>query len=844
MTLEIPELCLVVLVGASGAGKSTFARRHFRATEVVSSDTCRALVADDENDQAASGDAFALLHALVGLRLRRGRLTVVDATNVQASARKGLLALSREHDCLAVAIVLDVPVAVSAARNAMRPEREFGERVIRHQHGELRRSLSALKHEGFSRVHVLRGPEAVEAAAISRVPLWCDRRSEHGPFDIVGDVHGCYDELCELLGRLGHHVDGPRTAPTVTPTPGRRVIFLGDLVDRGPDAPAVLRLVMGMVAAGTALCVPGNHEAKLLKWTRGKVSRLTHGLAATVEQLAAEPPEFTAEVAAFIDARVGHLVLDDGRLVVAHAGLPERYHGRASGRVRAFCLFGETTGETDEFGLPVRYDWAAAYRGAATVVYGHTPVPEPEWVNRTICIDTGCVFGGRLTALRYPERELVSVAAARTYYEPVRPLAPRRPSRPDDVFDLGDVAGRKVIATRLRGNVTIHEAYTAAALEVMSRFTIDPRWLVYLPPTMAPANTAPADTPLLERPDEAFADFRAAGVDRVVCEEKHMGSRAVLVLARDADAAARRFGVRDGRAGVVYTRTGRAFFARAGDEAAVVERVAAAIGRAGLWQSLATDWVCLDAEVMPWSLKAQELVRNQYARVSAAASASLAAATEVLARAVARDPSATDLLARMRGRAADVAAYRRAWQRYCWDVAGIDDLRIAPFQILASEGRTWLEASHVWHMQQLAALAEHDPLLIATRFRSVDLDDAEACAAASLWWGELTASGSEGMVVKPEQGLVRGPKGLVQPALKCRGREYLRLIYGPEYTAPEHLERLRARGLGRKRGLALRELALGVEGLTRFVEAEPLWRVHECVFGVLALESEPVDPRL
>jgi protein phosphatase len=211
---------------------------------------------------------------------------------------------------------------------------------------------------------------------------------------------------------------------TATPPPGRRALFLGDLVDRGPAIPAVLRLVMGMVADGTALCIPGNHEVKLLRALNGKNVTKTHGLAQSLEQLAAEPPEFSQEVAKFIDALVGHYVLDEGRLVVAHAGLPEKLQGRASGQVRAVALYGDTSGETDDYGLPVRYPWAEEYRGQAMVVYGHTPVPEAVWVNKTICIDTGCVFGGRLTALRYPERELVSVPAHEVYYEPVRPLVP------------------------------------------------------------------------------------------------------------------------------------------------------------------------------------------------------------------------------------------------------------------------------------------------------------------------------------------------------------------------------------------------------------------------------------
>lgn len=662
-------------------------------------------------------------------------------------------------------------------------------------------------------------------------------------FDIIGDVHGCHDELRELLGELGYEISGPRESPTVKAPEGRRAIFLGDLVDRGPDSPGVLRLAMSMTASGAALCIPGNHEVKLLRKLKGKNVKLTHGLAETIEQLSREPEGFSDTVAEFIDRLVSHYVLDEGRLVVAHAGLREEYQGRASGRVRSFCLYGETTGETDEFGLPVRYDWASEYRGRAAVVYGHTPVPDAEWLNGTICIDTGCVFGGRLTALRWPERELVQVEAKETYYEPARPLEGRRAeTRPAHALDIADVAGKRIVDTRVRHTVTIREENAAAALEVMSRFAIDPRWLIYLPPTMAPTATAPAGLPLLERPEEALGYFASCGVERVVCEEKHMGSRAVLIVARNVEAAQNRFGVGDGKQGVVYTRTGRAFFSTAQPERELVGRVATAFEETGLWEELGSDWVCLDAELMPWSLKAVELLRTQYAAVGAAATAGLSEVVRSLEAATER--GAGDLLDRFRSRRQMVESYSAAWRRYCWAADGIDDVKLAPFHLLASEGKTYLDESHVWHMDTLARLSMHDPILVATPYRVVELANETARAEAVAWWEDLTAKGGEGMVIKPEHWIVRGKRGLVQPALKCRGPEYLRIIYGPEYSAPENLERLRERGLSAKRSLAIREFALGLEGLYRFAEGEPLWRVHECVFGVLALESEPVDPRL
>ncbi|MFJ2210837.1 polynucleotide kinase-phosphatase [Streptomyces sp. NPDC101062] len=837
--LPVPDLSLVVLIGATGSGKSTFARSRFKPTEVVSSDVCRGLVADDENDQSASGDAFDLLHYLVGKRLAAGRLTVVDATNVQADSRKRLVRLAREHDVLPVAIVLDLPEEVCAARNAARPERAgMPRRVIKRHRGELRRSLRGLEREGFRTVHVLRGEREVEGAEIVLERRYNDLRHLTGPFDIIGDIHGCRSELETLLGTLGY-VDG------VHPH-GRTAVFVGDLVDRGPDSPGVLRRVMGMVGAGSALCVSGNHENKLGRWLKGRKVQLTHGLAETVEQLGKEDDAFRARVGEFIDGLVSHYVLDGGALVVCHAGLPEKYHGRTSGRVRSHALYGDTTGETDEFGLPVRYPWAEDYRGRAAVVYGHTPVPNASWLNNTLCLDTGAVFGGRMTALRWPERELVDVPAERVWYEPARPPATEAPGgREGRPLDLADVQGRRIVETRHMARLAVREENAAAALEVMSRFAIDPRLLAYLPPTMAPTATSHEEG-FLEHPAEAFAQYAADGVARVVCEEKHMGSRAVVLVCENAAVAEARFGVR-GATGALHTRTGRPFFDDPEVTEEVLGRLRTAVTAADLWRELDTDWLLLDAELMPWSLKATGLLRTQYAAVGAAAGAAFPAVTGALEAAVARGVPAAGLLAAQRERAADAAAFTEAYRRYCWTTDGLDGVRLAPFQLLAARGRNLAGEPHDRQLAWLDRLVEHDPagLLQVTRRLLVDTGDADSVRGGVDWWLEMTERGGEGMVVKPLQALVKDAKGrLVQPGIKVRGREYLRIIYGPEYTRPENLTRLRGRFLGHKRSLALREYALGLEALDRLADGEPLWRIHEAVFAVLALESEPVDPRL
>jgi protein phosphatase len=846
----VPDLSLVVLVGVSGSGKSTFARRHFRPTQVLSSDACRGLVADDENDQSATPLAFDLLHHIAGVRLTAGRLTVVDATNVKRQDRARLVALARDHDVLPVAVVLDVPEAVCLARNAARPDRDLPAGVVRRQRAELHRGLRGLAREGFRKVSVLHGVEEVEAAQVVYERQYNDRRDDTGPFDVIGDVHGCRAELEALLERLGwvlHRDSAGRPVGAEHPE-GRRAVFLGDLVDRGPDTPGVLRLVMGMVAAGEALAVPGNHEHKLVRALRGRDVRVTHGLAESLAQLSAETEAFRAEVAEFCSGLVSHYVLDGGSLVVAHAGLPERLQGRSSARVRDFALYGETTGETDEYGLPVRYAWAQDYRGRATVLYGHTPVPEPEWVNGTLCLDTGCVFGGRLTALRWPERELVAVPAQRVWAEPARPFPPASggapaggapgaaapavtaPQRDPGVLDVGDVLGRRVVETRHGGRIAVREEHAAAAIEVMSRFAVAPAALRWLPPTMSPPDTS-ALPGLLEHPAEAFAHYRAEGVAHVVCQEKHMGSRAVALVHRDGS-------------GATWTRTGRPFLAP-GPADALATRLAAAAEAAGLFAELGTGWLLLDAEILPWSVKAGDLIRGQYAAVGAAARAALPAAVDVLRRAAGRGVDVGDLLATQAQREDDARAFVAAYRHHCWPTDGLEGVAVAPFQLLAGEGATYHDRPHAWHLGLADRLADADPQLVRrTRRRDVDVTDPASEAAATAWWEELTAGSGEGVVVKPAANLVRGRRGLVQPGLKVRGREYLRIVYGPDYTRPEHMERLRGRHLGRKRSLALREYALGLEALERAARGEPLWRIHECVFAVLALESEPVDPRL
>jgi protein phosphatase len=356
---------LVLLIGE---GAERAAERAFHPGEVVESD----------------GD--------LGPALERERIVVVPVERYDAAEVRLLLAAAQERDRPVDAVLLGDAGRIRLSRNRFR-------------------TITAAEADAF---------------VVQRVPGEWDHRRDHGPFDVVGDVHGCLPELLLLLARLGYAVrldEEGRPVGAHHPD-GRKVVFLGDLVDRGPDVPGVLRLVAGMLAAGEALAVCGNHDDKLRRALLGSPVLVDGGLDTSLQQLEGEPESFRRAVAELLGVLPVHLVLDGGRLVVAHAGLAERFHGHESARIRSLCLYGPTNGEADRFGLPVRLRWAEDYRGAATVVYGHTPTAAPEWVNGTICIDTGCVFGGSLTALRYPERVLESVPARATYTEPVRPFLP------------------------------------------------------------------------------------------------------------------------------------------------------------------------------------------------------------------------------------------------------------------------------------------------------------------------------------------------------------------------------------------------------------------------------------
>jgi protein phosphatase len=422
MRIEIPEFSLVALIGATSSGKTSFAEKHFLSDEILSNDFFRKMVTDSMNFQSTTAVAFDLLCNAAQARLNQMKTTVVDATNLQSTTRRRIVELARSQNVHSVAIVLNLPESILLERNASRSDCKCSPNIVKKHVNELRQSIKHLQKEGFQYVYILSSLEEIDNVEIIRTRLATNHTEQHGPFDIIGDIHGCFDELMALFNELGYRIDdnGVPYHPD-----GRTAIFLGDLCDRGPNSVDVLRTAMKMVRMNRALCVLGNHDIKLQKYLSGKNILIQDDLELTIAELSAETESFRNEVRYFLEKQISHYVLDDGRLVVSHAGIKEEYIGRDTLRVRNFCLYGETTGENDEHGLPIRLNWAGEYHGKSIVVYCHTPCIDTQTINNTFGIDTGCVFGGKLTALRYPEMLTVSIDAFGKYCVSPKLLSPR-----------------------------------------------------------------------------------------------------------------------------------------------------------------------------------------------------------------------------------------------------------------------------------------------------------------------------------------------------------------------------------------------------------------------------------
>lgn len=426
-SLILPEFCLVLMMGVAGSGKSHFAHHHFKATEIISSDVCRAMICDDPANQDVTEDAFELVHLIAEKRLKQGYLTVIDATHLHSFARQQMVKLAKRYHAPVIALILDRPLDICLQQNQQR-QRQVPESVIVQQYQQLQDFIhhhqknKSGRFQGIAEFHYIRTDYVDTNLKISRKSLSMMQSGRKGPFDIIGDIHGCADELWQLLLKMGYQLEGAGDHLKISHPEGRQLVFVGDLVDRGPKTDQVLQIVMAAWQQGICLAVMGNHDDKLLRHLQGHKVQIAHGLQESLTQIEHFSPEAKQKICDFLADLPSYLYLDAGNLVIVHAGIKSRYLGRHSSRIRAYCLFGPVTGEKDEEGYPIREDWAKTYHGEALIVYGHTPVQTARWAGNSVNLDTGCVYGGALTALRYPEKEIISVPAQKTYYPRNRPF--------------------------------------------------------------------------------------------------------------------------------------------------------------------------------------------------------------------------------------------------------------------------------------------------------------------------------------------------------------------------------------------------------------------------------------
>lgn len=810
MRLEIPDFGALVLTGSSGSGISRFARARFSPDEIFELDFFLSMTGADGADPASRQAAFDCLLQAAEKRLNNRKPVVIDAADLSKGERRRLLDFARRNNA---------PLTLTALNRPEAPCRKFkGAGAF----------IAALKDEGFDRAYTLKSPAEADAAEIVRVPVPSDKRGLRGPFDIIGDPHGCFWELCALLQKLGWRVD-PEDLSAVPPE-GRMAVFLGDLGDRGPESIKVFRLAMNMEQSGHALCLPGNHEHKLLRYLEGKPIRIGKGIGETIAKLKEEPPEFIERLKNFLKKQVSHYVLDEGRLVCSHAGLPERLQGRESAGVWEFCLFGSLTGEFDEYGLPVSADWTADYRGKALTCFGHYPKSNIIFYNNTIDLDAACVFGGELAALRYPEREIVKVKAAKVYKETSRPIEPvRAPS----CLNIQDALGSRIVKTGLIPKISVEEDSAEAALEIMGRFCLDPASLIYLPP-----ETPSCGKPGSEGLSAAFKYYAKRGAGELVCAEKRGGARAVIIAARDPDAG-RRFNLTEKKDGIIYTETGRPFFegGRESIEEGLLKGLKNALSANGFWEKYKTGWLCIDCEILPRPLAARGSEQVPRSLDAPGGPDNLEEAILWLDKRGFSGPedeeqAFNDLLAALKGEREREKALEDAWRRFFHTAHNISDIQITPLNIMASEDRVWSDVNHVLQLEIIREALSGWINLAPCRFISARPGDKASFKQAREFLEKTLSEGGAGMFIKPKDFISARGGRLIQPALECLGEEASRIIYGPDSGLKDH-----KRGGSEARRRALREFALGLEGLERFVSGEPLYRVHECVFGALALKS-------
>lgn len=860
MQCKLLNGAIVLLIGPSNSGKTTLlqslvASGQLLASEIISSDDYRQLVADvdyidlsavEKEDEAIvyeayqriSEQAFHALHTIVEARAKLNKVSIIDATNLRSFECANYFEIAKRNHVPVQALLFNTPKEQLLARDQLRDNPRGQKRVLQ-QFNTFKYEVKAIKKEPFANLYTVQDDEEIK---LIREPNKLTLEIEHG-VDIIGDIHGCYDEMLALIRELGYE---QRDDVYIHPA-GRRLISVGDIMSRGPKSIETMQFWLKQIEAGLSYMTDSNHGWKIARWLGGKDVSLNHGDELVEQEFMAYAKVHGEAATNALKARFARMLLDAPshyiltkqnitKAVVTHAGIKDHYIGKQSKRISDFCRYGDIL-QTDRTSKPVRGDWFTQHKTSELIIWGHDVNVQPFKANRTINIDQGAVFGGELTAFQYPEQTFTSVKAfanyAGTEENPILEAKNKR-FRPPNVTQFIDGF---TVHTRNDEQIAIPKENALAALDTFSHYTLPLEQVIYIPPTMSPTPQTSALPGYLEHPSEAFHYYKKNGITKMMAEKKHMGSRAVIFIAKNRQVAKEL--INSDNLGYITTRTGRAFFEQE-QQQRMVEKIHAELLAKNYFEQFNTSFVLMDAEILPWNLKAQSLIDHQYETVAENAVMDRYKLIEKLK--VTEQVDVTSWLEEYTEKYQNAARFDAVFKNYCWSTNELSGIQIAPFHILAHSASTNFHQPHSWHMEMNQYLAENSPLFIATEYRVIESEQDEQ--EVIRWWQDMTENGHEGIVIKPFNFLAYHKGKLLQPAIKVRGREYLRMIYGMDYTNKAFMKKLKQRNPSRKMKNALLEFKLGLEGISRFVSLESSTRVHECALATLALESDAIDPRL
>lgn len=847
MEIRIPFNCLCILVGPSGSGKSHFANKYFPSASIVSSDGCRKLlitgnhkeVCEEQSLQKYSDGAFILFRNWIRGRLRHNLLTVADATNLIDKSRQELEEIAKEEHVPYIYIVFNTKMDECISNDSKRPF-PVGETVIKRQYSNFKRSFRFLKNADRSTVLT---PEDLQDITIKFTQRNLEIAQKY--VDIIGDIHGCREEFLELLEKLGY-VKGEDNL--YRHPEGRVFVSVGDVIDRGPYAFECLEFMRQHVEAGLAYMVKGNHENKLGRFLSGHPVKINNGLQMTIDQI---PEGYDKSVMKkFLYSQTLPYYIfkmpDDSPFVITHAAFKNEFLGKIDKSIEEYCCYGPTEGLNEE-GYPIRIPWEKDYYGIP-VVYGHICRDdlEPNVFKNTYGIDTGCVFGGKLTSLRLPEKEIVSVPAKKSYYEK---HGPKTSVVIPVIQNLLDTQKLRVQFQDKEFDLRIaRRSEMERAIYNLTTKTISPDKIVWFAPTMSPGPASNLEGYMEDPITTAKWMFEHSEPGtKLIAELKHMGSRGVWSFTK----------VDNEWQMECWTKNGFNMFDGNLKEK-VREKMIPFINK--IEEKLGpTDFICLDSEVMPWNLKGAGLVEESFFLVASSGHLTKSYASEAYSKLIGRMKDCPEIVEQSVGasldfqeRAENFLKFNKVVENYCWEFSDANDVSTAFFALLAYGNKTGAEIfktneEMVAFLNSIFTTGDSlgmDSFTIPTTCFIIENTE-ESLNTLFDYWIKFCNAGDEGFVLKYNNLDQWSNNDFPQQMLKVRGQEYLRIIYGPQYLREDILHKLKSnRSIKNKMRTAWAETLLANTALKKYLEKKPFEDYHSYIVCAAASEFLKIDPRL